>query len=88
MASVPVAVPAAVATDMKLPTELGQTAEESAPATECHARGRIAAAVGITPASAAVLSVAGGADLADLDSILEAAGIVDLPAPRWSSNGE
>ena len=39
----------------------------------------IAAAVGIVPASAAVLSLAGGdgGDLTDLDATLEAAGIVD-----------
>ena len=42
-----------------------------------HARDRIAAAVGIVPASAAVLSIKGDVDLADLDIMLEAAGIVD-----------
>ena len=61
--------------EMKLPIELGPTAQETAPAT--------------VPASAAVLSVEGGADLADLEATLEATGIVDGAAlvvrfPPWS----
>ena len=80
-------------TEMTLPTELGPTADETALATVRYARDRIAAAVGIAPASAAVLSV-GGVDSADLlqvwvevgakwhcevnlDATLEDAGIVD-----------
>ena len=53
-----------------MPTDLGPTAEETARATVWYACDRIAAAVGIPPASAAVLSVEGGADLADLGATL------------------
>jgi hypothetical protein len=63
--------------EVTLPTEHGPTGDEVAPATVRHARDLIAAAVGIVPASAAVLSVTGGGgDLADLNATLEAAGIV------------
>ena len=50
IAEASVSVAATAPAEMKLPTELGPTAQETALATVRHARDRIAAAVGIAPA--------------------------------------